>query len=170
MTPPSATDLKVRPSRGTGGFGSDFKDEDPPSERGGGGSGWVALLRAPNDIDAHLLTGRLAESGIETTCLKDRSAPGAWLHGGSDPWAPVTILVRKIQLQDARLVLAELAYERPAVDPAVETGNRSRWRGPLVWWAAAVGLGLLFTALGLVQAANDMDQCSKPAACSVAKP
>jgi hypothetical protein len=128
------------------------------------------LLRAPNDIDAHLLTGRLAEAGIETTCLKDRSAPGAWLHGGSDPWAPVTILVRKIQLEDARLLLAELAYERPAVDPDGETTGGSRWRGPLAWWVAAVGLGLLFTALGLVQAANDMDQCSRPAACSVAKP
>lgn len=141
----------------------------PDEERGGGGSGWVALLRSPNDIEAHLLIGRLAEAGVETTSLQDRGAPGAWLHGSSNPWAPVTILVRKIQLDDARLVLAELAFESPAAEISNESPN-SRWRGPIVWWAAAIGLGLLFTGLGLVQAANDIERCSDPRACAEVSP
>jgi hypothetical protein len=169
MTPPSGSRLQTRPPGG----GGEFADHDPPvypdEQFGGGGSGWVALLRSPNDIDAHLLTGRLAEAGVESTTLKDRGAPGAWLHGSSNPWTPVTILVRKIQLEDARLVLAELAFERPAVEPKV-VQTTSHWRAPIVWWATAIGLGLLFTGLGLVQAANDIERCSDPKACAEGSP
>ncbi len=72
---------------------------------GGGGSGWIQLVKAADDIEAHLLAGRLAEAGIEVQTLPDRAAPGAWLYGGSNPWAPVRVLVRRRQLEEARLVL-----------------------------------------------------------------
>jgi len=154
---------------GDGGFGTGFEDPAPPEDRtGGGGSGWVSLIRARNDIDAHLVVGRLEQAGIETAMMKERGMPGAWLQGGSDPWAPVTILVRKIQLEDARLVLAEVAFEAPDADP--QTLAASRWRGPVVWWVAAIGLGLLFTGLGLLQAANDMEECARPDACETSEP
>jgi hypothetical protein len=158
--------IGTRPPSGRG-FDSDFVDPGRPPRDGGGGSGWVLLLRAPNDIDAHLLTGRLEEAGVETTTIKDRGRPGAWLLGASDAWAPVAILVRKLQLDEARIVLAELSMEGP---PAVVTpsGPRSRWRGPVLWWVTAIGLGLLFTGLGLVQAANDLERCGS-GACETAE-
>ena len=134
---------------------------DPPlaADRvGGGGSGWVTLTQAANDIEAHLVTGRLSEAGVEATTVKDRSASGAWLHGGSDPWAPVLILVRKLQLDDARLVLAEVAWEGPAVERG-EILADGQWRKPATFWAIAIGLGVLFTALGLAQTAENMKRC-----------
>lgn len=148
----------VRPVRIGSGHGA---PPDVYAYEGGGGSGWVTLTRAANDIEAHLVTGRLSEAGVEATTLKDRSASGAWLHGGSDPWAPVLVLVRKLQLDDALLVLAEVAFEGPAL-----TGERSalgpvdkEWRRPATFWAIAIGLGLLFTALGLAQTAENLKRC-----------
>jgi hypothetical protein len=139
-------------------------DLDPPVVEdggGGGGSGWVPLLRARNDIEAHLLIGRLAESGVEATAVKDRRGPGAWLLGGSDAWAPVTVLVRRVQLDEARVVLAELAFEAPAVPSAVARRSAMTRRGPIAFWAAAIGLGVLFTGLGLMQAAAEIDRCAE---------
>ncbi len=128
---------------------------------GGGGSGWVTLTQAANDIEAHLVTGRLSEAGVEATTVKDRSASGAWLHGGSDPWAPVLVLVRKLQLDDARLVLAEVAFEGPAVaaDHSGRTVGHGEWHRPAVFWVIAIVLGLFFTALGLAQTAENMKRC-----------
>jgi hypothetical protein len=136
-------------------------DKPPPptrSRRGGGGSGWTQLTRAANDIDAHLLVGRLTEAGIESTTMKDRSAPGAWLYGGSNPWAPVVIMVRRLQLDDARIVLAEIAFELPATEPHGEEKEAHRWR-PLVWWAAALALGALLTGISLMRAAESFQRC-----------
>lgn len=128
----------------------------PDDFRSGGGSGWVPLVKASDDIDAHLLTGRLTDGGIETATVKERGRPGSWTCGGSDPWAPVTIFVRKFQLEEARLVLAEVAYDAPAVDPAdIRGGGEVRW--PL-WWGLALTLGLAFSALGLAQAKQDIDR------------
>ncbi len=153
--------LKTRPPD-SDTLGPSGGSPEPPDDwdRSGGGSGWVPLLRAKNDIEAHLLTGRLSEGGVESAILKDRFAPGAWLHGGSDPWAPVTILVRRIQLEDARFVLAEVAFEAPAVSASAVRVDRAR-RGRLVWWAAAIGLGVLFTGLGLLQTAEEMERCAR---------
>ncbi len=140
---------------------------DPPApapEDGGRGDAWATLVVTENDIEAHLLTGRLAEVAIEARLLKDRSAPGAWLHGGSDPWAPVTVLVRQLQLQDARIVLAELALTAAPAERVVPSPRR--WRGPILWWTGAVALGILFTGLGLAQAANDLGRCNGGATCA----
>lgn len=136
----------------------------PPFIEGwdGGGWGWVSLTRARNDIEASLVTGRLEGSGIETSTLKDRSAPGSFLYCGSDASAPVTILVRKIQYEDARLILAEVAFDAP---PALreEFEPSTGWRGPVLWWVAALMLGAFFTALSYVEATNRLEQCRGPA-------
>jgi hypothetical protein len=94
------------------------------------------------------------EAGIDTRSVKDRHAPGAWLYGGSNPWAPVVVLVRRIQLDDARLVLAGISLEAPdssrreelVLDPSTA----------LRWWIAAVGLGLALTATMLAQVAGPL--------------
>jgi hypothetical protein len=132
-----------------------------------GGSEWVRLTRAMNDIDAHLLTGRLGEAGVETRFVKDTGAPGSWLYGGSNPWAPVTILVRRFQLDDARVVLAEIAYEGPALDPDV--AGTTVAHVPLRWWLAALTLGVLFSDGGLVRVARVIEarhgRCDVPLVC-----
>jgi hypothetical protein len=130
------------PSRSTGRGGADPHDDG----HGGGGSDWVELTRARDDIDAHLLAGRLLEAGIETRAVKDRFAPGAWLYGGSNPWAPVTIMVHRVQLDDARLVLAEISYEAPSADTG-RTSERRERQNPVAWWVAAVVLAALVTAI-----------------------
>ncbi len=109
----------------------------PPAERwpGGGGSGWVTLATAANDIEAHLLVGRLGEAGVDVHVLKDRSAPGAWLYGGANPWAPVHVLVRKLQLDEARLVLAEISFEAPPADRSIGMVARRDWKIPVMWWS-----------------------------------
>lgn len=143
----------------------------PPASvwKGGGGSGWVELIRARGDIDAHLLVGRLLEAGVETRTVTDRSAPWTWMHAGSNPWAPVSILVRKLQLEDARLVLAEISFELPAAVPSVEA-PQPRWKGPLLWWSAALALGAVFTAIGLIQAASSIEQCARSSCAQPASP
>jgi hypothetical protein len=133
---------------------------------GGGGRGWVELLRATDDIEAHLLTGRLGEAGIDTMSVPDRSAPGAWLYGGSNPWAPVAILVRRIQLEDARLVLAEISWAAPAFEQVPEPERESRRSGALVWWAAAITLGVIFTSIGLLRTAQSLNGCEVPIICA----
>lgn len=155
-----ATAVVTRPARGSG---------PPPPARNvdghGGGSRWVELLVAANDIEAHLISGRLAEAGVEVRVLKDRSAPGAWLYGGSNPWAPVRILVRELQLVDARIVMAEVSFDAPpAHDGAIDPPSSHRSR-PLVWWSLALGLGMLFTSVALARTAAVIDRCDLPLLC-----
>ncbi|CAN5699407.1 hypothetical protein BH24ACT26_BH24ACT26_04680 [soil metagenome] len=139
---------------------------------GGGGGGWTELVTARDDIDAHLLIGRLTEAGIAARSVKDRRAAGAWLYGGSNPWAPVTVWVRRLQLDDARLVLAEISLDgapdggaspRPPEPP----GDAGRaWRLPLTWWALAVALGVLLTLISLMQVAGLASTCGSDGDCS----
>ena len=142
----------------------------PPSERGGGGTGWVELSRTQNDIEAHLLAGRLNEAGVETRRFKDRSGPGAWLHGGSNPWAPVAVLVKKLQLDEARLVLAEISWAQPSVDPfEVQTEVRFPTKPTrtfaVAWWLSAIALGLLFTSIALARTGEVLRSCDLPLVC-----
>lgn len=143
----------------------------PPTEsldddRGGGDSGWVTLVRASNDIDAHLLGGRLTEEGIECRFVKDRSGPGAWLYGGSDPWAPVTVMVKRVQFDDARIVLAEASMRAPAVEPIRPLdAPRHALSSTVIWWALAIALGALFTGMALTQTARQIEPC-RTASCS----
>ena len=82
---------------------------------------------------------------------------------GSNPWAPVSILVRKLQLEDARLVLAEISFSLPAAPPQPAARPDGKWRAPLVWWLAAIALGAIFTGIGLVQTVTSMEQCARGA-------
>ncbi len=140
-------------------------DLPPPpvtlDEHAGGGSDWVHLVHATNDIDAHLLEGRLQEAGIEVRRIKDRSGP-VWLHGGSNPWAPVAIWVRRYQLDDSRLVLAELSFNSPAVPQREPT--RSGWP-PVAWWSVAIALGILLSGIGLALTAEYLDRCGFDVSC-----
>lgn len=141
----------------------------PPVEhgdgRGGGGSGWVTLATAANDIEAHLLAGRLGEAGVEAQVMKDRSAPGAWLYGGSNPWAPAVVLVRQLQLDDARFVLAEISFEAPAATRTMGVLRRD-WRTPVLWWSLALGLGVLMTGIGLSRTEAALRHCDLPLLCT----
>ncbi|HET7482317.1 MAG TPA: DUF2007 domain-containing protein [Actinomycetota bacterium] len=131
----------------------------------GGGSEWVYLMKARHDIDAHLLAGRLEEAGIETRSFVDRNAPGAWLYGGSNPWAPVTVMVRRFQYEDARIVLAEISFDGPS---AIESsGSRSpelRRSFPVLWWTTALLLGLVVSVLilGQIARATSLPAVSRP--------
>jgi hypothetical protein len=110
------------------------------------------------------LAGRLAEAGVETQTLPDRTAPGAWLYGGSNPWAPVTVLVRRRQLDEARLVLVEISWSGPAAEPGHPPAQPRPV--PLLWWATAVALGVLFTAAALLQATRaSAAVCVEPVIC-----
>ena len=139
--------------------------ESPPppvaTTEHGGGSDWVLLLSAKNDIDAHLLEGRLNEAGIEVRAIKDRSGP-SWLLGGSDPWAPVALWVQRFQYDDSRIVLAELSFNAPE-EPRTRS-ERPGW-APVTWWAVAIALGLLFTGIGLARSADYIDRCGFSVSC-----
>lgn len=139
---------------------------DPADDGGGGGSPWVTLLTAANDIEAHLLAGRLGEAGVEVEVVKDRSAPGAWLYGGSNPWAPVLVLVRRLQLDDARIVLAEISFCAPDATGPQGSMHRRDWRTPVMWWALALGLGLLMTGVALGRTEAALHRCDLPLVCS----
>jgi len=143
-----------------------FGGTEPPAQDAsgrGGGSGWVELLCAHDDIEAHLIGGRLEAAGVEVSMLKDRSGP-AWLFGGSNPWAPVTLMVRRLQLDDARIVLAEVAYEAPS---RPEVAERPRgWRGPIMFWAAALALGALLTGVALARTEQSLGNCDLPLVCA----
>lgn len=137
---------------------------DTPSAGGGGGRDWIELFTASNDIESHLMEGRLHEEWIETRAVKDRGAPGAWMYGGSNPWAPVTIFVRSNQAADAQLVLAEVAWHLPSAGRAT-TDSPDRWHLPLMWWATALSLGVFLTALALLQASRSLSFCQLPVWC-----
>jgi hypothetical protein len=130
----------------------------------GGDSRWVRLCRAANDIEAHLLVGRLTEAGIQTRTITD-TAPGVWLFGGGQG-APVTVFVLKIQLEDAHIALAEAAFHAPAA--AAPAARASRL--PLRWWATAVAMGLVLSGMALAQVASSLEVCRVPVLCDEARP
>ncbi|MDQ3940391.1 MAG: DUF2007 domain-containing protein [Actinomycetota bacterium] len=147
-------------------------DAPPPVIDGltddGGGSEWVHLIKARHDIDAHLLEGRLRAAGVEARKIKDRGDPGAWLYGGSNPWAPVNILVRKMQLEDARIVLAEISIAGPSVD---ELRRAAPYKPPTIaWWAIAIALGLGLTGVALARTSEATGRCELPLLCGESAP
>ena len=136
----------------------------PPTDvvhSGGGGDGWSELVTARNDIDAHLLLGRLAEAGVEARGVKDRRAAGAWLFGGSNPWAPVAVWVRTRQLDDARIVLAQIELDRldRGAHAAADPDGVAPRRAP-AWWAVAVGLGVVLALVTALQGAGLAAGCA----------
>jgi hypothetical protein len=146
-------------------------DRPPPpviERKGGGDGGWIPLFRASGDIEAHLLAGRLEQAGIDTRTIKDRSAGDAWMHNGSDPWTPVDIWVRARSLEDARIVLAEIAFAQPA--KKAEGSVTRDWRIPIACWASDVALALALTGIALSRTADYLDRCDLSSECSTAGP
>ena len=142
-----------------------LREPPPPAlERGGGDSEWVELTTAGGDIDAHLVAGVLHEAGIETRRVTDRGVPGAWLYGGSNPWAPVHVLVRRHERDAAGLVLAELAWDAPAREPSRPHGHGARTF--LVWWIVALVAGASLTAIALARTAGSIGRCDLPLICA----
>jgi hypothetical protein len=134
---------------------------------GGGGGDWVELFKAANDIDAALLTGRLDDAAIETRTIKDRREPGAWLYGGSNPWAPVMVYVRRRQLTDAQIVLAEISVASSKEDTQKPAPSRSGHRRlPVIWWATALVLGIALSALIVNQVTSSSGPCVVPVFCN----
>ncbi|MGH2699678.1 MAG: DUF2007 domain-containing protein [Actinomycetota bacterium] len=130
---------------------------------GGGGHDWVELFRAANDIEAALLVGKLAEQEIEARSIKDRSQANAWLYGGSNPWAPVHVYVRRHQLDDARILLAEISLADD--DAPMPREEHPRRRIPRMWWATALVLGIALSTLALLQLAEPDRFCQLPVLC-----
>jgi hypothetical protein len=122
------------------------------------------LFKAENYIDAHLLAGRLTDAGVETATVVDRVTPGAWLFGGSNPWAPVTVFVRRFQLEDARVVLAEISLGLDLPEPSPRTHRRGYG---VLWWVLALALGTLFTWMSLEHSADVMERCRATGGCGV---
>ena len=137
----------------------------PPTPGGGGGNDWVTLTTAQDDIDAHLLVGRLDEAGVEARTLKDRTAPGGWMYlGGSNPRAPVAVLVRRLQLEDARIVLAEISWNAPAAkqDSVAPEPTRNQ---VAAWWVVALALGVVFTSIAISRTADAVRACAQHSEC-----
>lgn len=147
------------------GFGRGDRPPQVGREEGGGGAGWVTLARVYGDIEASLLMGRLTEAGLESSSLKERVSVPGWMWGASPP-VPVTVLVRRFQLDEARLVLAEVAFAGPAAvaPPPVDPWNRRK--GTVLWWLMAVLLGVLFTALAYVSATASAERCRADPDCA----
>ncbi len=129
----------------------------------GWGTDWVELVTARDDIDAHLLAGRLELIGIETRKVKHRSAP-VWLFGGANPWAPVTILVRRYQLDDARLLLAEVSLDAPDIDPVAPRAPAPKGV-PRIWWVTAMVVGAAVVVTIFVQVFEQTTGCQLPFFC-----
>ncbi|HEX2196139.1 MAG TPA: hypothetical protein VHJ76_04360, partial [Actinomycetota bacterium] len=101
---------------------------------------------------------------IETRTIKYHSGP-TWIHGGSDPWGPVALWVKRSQYEDSRIVLAEVSFEAP--DHVRDAPVARGWRVPFVWWATALGLGALVTGAALADVANAVfARCRVPIFCS----
>jgi len=141
----------------------------PPLEErlgdAGGGSGWVELVTAKDDIDAHLVSGLLTNAGIESIHLHDVRAQ-TWLYGGADPNSPVRVMVRRLQLEDARLVLAEQAFEAPDYRaPEGEGRPRAASRHGPLWIGTAVAVGAILGALIMLQLVRPVIPCQLPVLC-----
>jgi hypothetical protein len=130
----------------------------------GGGSEWVELVIARDDIDAHLVSGLLTNAGIESMHVHDVRAP-VWLYGGADPNSPVRVMVRRPYLEDARIVLAEQALEGPAYRPKSSDPTPSPARRSALWLTTAITLGAILGALIFVQLARPIIACQLPVLC-----
>ncbi|HEU4480882.1 MAG TPA: DUF2007 domain-containing protein [Actinomycetota bacterium] len=132
-----------------------------PQEGSRGDADWQPLTVAADDIDSHLLAGRLEEEGVPVLFARDVSGYGDYLFGGANPHAPVHIMVPKDRLEQARRVVERVGH--PAADdeggrrdlssslgdgfdvPTLAAGKRYPWR----WVIAVLLLGLLLLGLFL---------------------
>jgi hypothetical protein len=115
---------------------------DPPERRDGAGGGgdWTLLTTAGNQVEAHLIVGRLAEEQIETVLDASNPMPGAWLHPFGNPLSPVRVFVRRRDLGRASLLLHEVDHRPP--DPGASGSPKVR---RLFW--LVLGVVLLLAVL-----------------------
>ena len=85
---------------------------DPPE-------GWARVAVAANEYQAHLIRGALEDEGIKVVLDPFASGAGAYLHAGSDPTAPVRILVPSGQSEGATDVI--ITFDR--LGDTVETAD-----------------------------------------------
>ena len=83
---------------------------DPPD-------GWISVATAANEYQAHLIRGALEDEGIKVVLEAFATGAGAYLHAGSDPTAPVRMLVPRDQEDEAKGVLVALDAEVGTVEP-----------------------------------------------------
>jgi hypothetical protein len=83
--------------------------------------GWRVIERAGNEIDARLIAGHLQDAGIKVVLEKDNSGYGDYLYGGSNPNAPVSLLVPETQWDAATAVLDEVSVDLTAPVVSIET-------------------------------------------------
>jgi hypothetical protein len=82
---------------------------DPPE-------GWISIATAANEYQAHLIRGALEDEEIKVVLEPFASGAGAYLHAGSDPTAPVRILVPRDREDEANGVLVALDAEVGTVE------------------------------------------------------
>lgn len=118
----------------------------PPVEadEGGGGSGWVLLVTAPNEFTAHLVRGRLEEDSIEVHLDAFNPSPVAWMKPFGDPLAPVRVYVRRRDFSRASLLLHDTEVEVPPTTPA------PRGRRRVVMTGAVLAIAALLAVLEIV--------------------
>ncbi|MEO7804808.1 MAG: hypothetical protein ABIS18_10980 [Actinomycetota bacterium] len=117
---------------------------EPPLEPHGGDSGgngrWQLLTVAKDGFVAHLLEGRLLAEGVEVVLDTSNPAPGAFLKPFGDPLAPVKVLVRSHDFDQATLILHDVDHQPP--DPFATGSRRIR----MLWIAtvaAILGVAML---------------------------
>ncbi len=113
---------------------------------------WVELIRLRTRSEISRLVGRLMNAGIESrlrlSTVRRRGRPLR------------AILVPRPELEDARFVLAQIAFESPVV------GERGLRLGPLFRWAS-VALTAVVLSASLLATAEPANKDATPPACGV---
>jgi hypothetical protein len=108
---------------------------------------WALVFSARDDVEAHLVAGRLRDAGIEPLLRRSTSGIGDYLLAGANPRAPVDILVSEDDVVRARRELAGLDIHYDVPDPEGEPAL-SWFRLPTVRWAmAAVAAVIIWSIL-----------------------
>jgi hypothetical protein len=116
--------------------------------------GWVDLIVATNEPEAHLIAGILQEAGIGSRLDTGRFTIGAGMYGVHNPMSPVAVMVERERLDEARSVLAETdlavaekdSEEEQDVDVLAEPQGVT-WRTVVKWVAAVVAALFLLSLL-----------------------
>jgi hypothetical protein len=112
---------------------------------------WVELIRLRTRSEISRLVGRLMHAGIESRLrLSSVRRRGRPLRA---------VLVPRPELEDARFVLAQIAFESPVA------GERRLSVDSLVRWASVALTGLVLSA-GLLAGGESTDKVARPPGCS----
>jgi hypothetical protein len=138
---PTREDAKVSTELGSRPPAIRVRDERPE---------WVELIRLRTRSEISRLVGRLMNAGIESRLrLSTVRRRGRALRA---------VLVPRPELEDARFVLAQIAFESPGV------GERGLGLAPLFRWGS-VALTAVALGASLLAAAGPPNQDTTPPAC-----